>query len=176
MYVQDYDGWMPCTAAVDQYGYFWWGPITRYLGLKGTDGNWLNQYTGNWQNCALLRCPTEKRVYPGYYFNYAYNSNLGTLDAALRGIFQKYQSIRNPTWCLWVGTVQRYANKNEVEKGPGEVRYQFSWYFGLGGGETNFGAVHNLGANYLWTDGHVSWLKWNQQLERYTWRAYPSYR
>ncbi|MCM8769322.1 MAG: hypothetical protein NC911_06575 [Candidatus Omnitrophica bacterium] len=176
MYVQDYDGWMPCRCANNQAGYFWWGAISPYVGLKGSDGKWLNQYNDNWENCKLLRCPSEKRVYPGYFFNYAYNSNLGSNDGSLMGIFQKYQSVKNPSWCLWVGDVQTYPNKNEVGKVLGTPTYRFTWYFGLGGGETEFGALHNLGGNYLWADGHVSWLKWDQQFERYTWRAYPSYR
>ena len=175
MYTNDYNEYMPTvfgSAYKGEWEQNWWAYIDRqYCGYKVYDGSVVS---AEGKAKKIFTCPSERRVYGNYNVNYAYNQNCGS--GTVVPVYYKLSQVKKPDQCIWVCEARGYNNKNDVGKTPGSIIYTVNWYFGIGGGETQFAAGHNLGGNFLWVDGHVSWLPWQQQYERLVWKAHPSNR
>jgi len=170
MYVNDNNEWMPVTYAYDQGS--WYDVIDRkYLGVTVYGGT---------SKSSVFRCPSEHRkpsASSGSNATYSYNGNMGgrvSIAGYLKAVNYKYAQVTTPSKCLWVCEAQEYGTyAKALQGGPGTgVAYEFGWYFGRGGGETQHVAFHNFGGNYLWADGHCSWEPvWNMW-EAYTWKQW----
>ena len=160
MYVDDNNGWMPVTYAYNQG--MWVDVIDRkYLGVTVYGGT---------NRSTVFRCPQEKRnpyAASGYNLTYSYNQGCGSRAADafsyLWAVNYKISEVTTPSKCIWVTEARDYGTYlNALNGGSGPVAYECGWYFGRGGGETQFCAQHNKGGNYLWVDGHCSWEPvWN---------------
>jgi len=168
MYVNDNDEWMPVGYAGNNQG-LWTDVIDRkYLGVTVKNG------TGR---TSVFRCPSEERKPSAaniWNTTYNYNTELGT-QSAQWAVNYKISRVTQPSKCIWVGEVHDYGTyATALLGGPGtSISYQFGAdYFGRGSVGTQFAAIHNIGGNFLWVDGHASYEPvWNQYAA-YTWKRY----
>jgi len=169
MYVNDNREYMPVTYAYNQG--LWCDMLDRkYLGTPA-----LYDKTRN----NVFKCPSEERTHSASSANanYGYNGNCGgrvSVAGYLWAVYCKFSDVSMASKCIWVAEPQEYGTYAKAMNGGRgtSVAYELGWYFGRGGGETQFAALHNKGGNYLWVDGHASWEPvWNMW-EAYTWKRY----
>ena len=159
-YVQDYDEIYPITFInVDNAGNYNPG---------GGDGAWADVIQPYIKSVQIYQCPSEEdgravtSPLSGNYTDYWYNRYMGVTASSPTRLSQ----INFPTWVVISGdgesaeaaynvtgcSTNPYGIQNTGGcSGPGFITALAS----LQGAERHF-----EGANYLFADGHVKWLKW----------------
>ena len=145
MYTDDNDGWMPVSFKNEGGEAYWWDYISpKYLNVRVAGG------TGS----SVFMCPSgpQTGLRSNFYVNYVYNQCLGVyqnISGTLVPVHYRYSKVWKPDRCIWVcearGTGTGWSFEYQLSKG----------YFNAG----QYAALHSMGGNYLWADGHVDWHK-----------------
>ena len=183
MYVGDYDYFPPKGA--DKYI-----PITDPM-MSTTWTSFIYNYcgvapvlygSGDGSN-NIFKCPAmgNQWLYKGQWSsqnqNLCWNANLGSnhdVGGTLVPDFVKPNQVATPSRCVMIVDA---ANYNKNTGALTSVSYSVGWYFGwgTGSGETQFAINHRHSTpcgNYMMADGHGVTVKWQEQMEKDTWKNF----
>lgn len=146
-YTGEQDGWFP--------GGSWQGEIREYLNPE------YPVSTSDPKQVPLVHCPSSPSSSTGTSFacTYWYNATpwSGYTSHKFLGYSERYRHTK-------ISEIQRPSNKFAMEDGFFVESPSMHGWNGTPGwtGTTSFGnmavvSVHDQGANFLFTDGHVSW-------------------
>jgi len=163
-YAQDYDEWLP--HAGNAYGFAtgisnWKQLVAPYLSVSPV--------TTHTVEIGVFRCPSQPNKscgnssygdggrYGGYGWNFQYLGWRNELEGSTQP-WINLTNITSPSSTILAGETSDYY----IYDGSGTDRsYRcFAIYTGPSWGEgTDFACKrHNNGGNYIWCDGHVSWV------------------
>jgi prepilin-type N-terminal cleavage/methylation domain-containing protein/prepilin-type processing-associated H-X9-DG protein len=132
MYAQDYDEILPCV---------------QHRGPQGFWGYWYDVIQPYVNNEQIVRCPSAKRSYPGYGWNYRHAG---------------YRLDRNNQ--VFLGDIEFPAEMMIFgDSNPGSYRHYLycgvRWPDGIRDDTNKVATRHNEGANFAFADGHGKWRR-----------------
>ena len=137
MYADDYDGWFP--RASDSDSYYWHNVVSPYAGGLGENIQYKNKRTA-------FKCPSTLGMAPsGWSYNTDYTMNSNIAFGFVTPVDHRVSQISNP------------SSLNILTDGLGGT-YDYNSWNSTSGGNFRIQNRHNNGANFLFCDGRVKWI------------------
>ena len=138
-YTSDYDDWFP---SVGGYGMTTW----TYIHKDEPNPGFLQRMMGPGLNKKLVQCPSYKLLSKGG--NYGANMNLCALDAgSWKKPFKRLSQVKMKSRAMIITDIE-YEGTNSLNIANFAIAGDLNNYF--------IRYSHNVGANILYVDGHVS--------------------
>lgn len=149
-YARENDEWLPHSSLpynpYTNTNRHWKGALASYLGLKSTAFTVVEHGVFHCPSQTLPTCGEPTYGDNGFYGGYGWNwYNLGYINT---DTYVRLNAINNPSQTIMAGDTSDW----HLTTYPYRV---FNLYYNQ---SEALSLRHNTGGNYLWVDGHVSWL------------------
>lgn len=173
MYMNDYNGWLPHSGDANYDATDTSIPAGSAVSWKFLIAPYLNSQTTKYAlEHGVFNCPSQKSVcntsawgYNGFYGGYGWNiANLGWRGSPKEGNWVgwvKMDQISQPSKTLTAGDTSDYYAQ--------DTSLNYTLFYLYNDQLVKIGNRHKKGGDYLWCDGHASWVLASEVYKNPSW-------